>query len=299
MRARTTLLAAQRNEGFTLIELLVVIAIIAILAGILFPVFSQVREKARQSQCMSNLRNQALAFMQYMNDYDEKVTPFENWGGLTGCLAISYAGGDVVTTVPGSISEACDPFQRWSHRIYPYLKNIQIFSDPSGGTSYIYPGPYGGCKQAFADAVGGTVYGAWCWSFHPMFAGILFSYGYNQLLALHCSNAGSIAKLERAADVVLVSDCSHKDIVPTSRLIFSNIGGSELPPEYITSRIVWANTCVAFCVPTLQTEAYTRHHLGSILTFADGHTKFIQHRNILGRGYGLVGLDQLPRFRLQ
>ena len=54
------------RRGFTLIELLVVIAIIAILAAILFPVFSQAREKARQAQCTSNERNMAMAAMQYV-----------------------------------------------------------------------------------------------------------------------------------------------------------------------------------------------------------------------------------------
>ena len=46
----------QKRSGFTLIELLVVIAIIAILAAILFPVFAQAREKARQAGCLSNVK---------------------------------------------------------------------------------------------------------------------------------------------------------------------------------------------------------------------------------------------------
>jgi prepilin-type N-terminal cleavage/methylation domain-containing protein/prepilin-type processing-associated H-X9-DG protein len=65
------------RRGFTLIELLVVIAIIAILAAILFPVFAQAREKARQTTCMSNLKQIGLAMMQYCQDYDGFV-PGEN-----------------------------------------------------------------------------------------------------------------------------------------------------------------------------------------------------------------------------
>jgi prepilin-type N-terminal cleavage/methylation domain-containing protein len=60
------------RRGFTLIELLVVIAIIAILAAILFPVFAQAREKARQTQCMNNLKQMATASMTYIQDYDER-----------------------------------------------------------------------------------------------------------------------------------------------------------------------------------------------------------------------------------
>ncbi|MDW8052734.1 MAG: prepilin-type N-terminal cleavage/methylation domain-containing protein [Armatimonadota bacterium] len=60
-----------QRRGFTLIELLVVIAIIAILAAILFPVFAQARERARATQCISNLRQSATAVLLYVNDYDE------------------------------------------------------------------------------------------------------------------------------------------------------------------------------------------------------------------------------------
>ena len=60
------------RRGFTLIELLVVIAIIAVLAAILFPVFSQAREAARKTACLSNMRQIGLATRMYMQDFDER-----------------------------------------------------------------------------------------------------------------------------------------------------------------------------------------------------------------------------------
>src|SRR5437763_1318002 len=70
---RRTMHSARRiaASAFTLIELLVVIAIIAILAAILFPVFAQAREQARQTVCISNTRQIGMAVQMYLEDYNE------------------------------------------------------------------------------------------------------------------------------------------------------------------------------------------------------------------------------------
>ena len=58
------------KRGFTLIELLVVIAIIAILAAILFPVFSSAKEAAKRTACLSNAKQIGSSVMLYLSDYD-------------------------------------------------------------------------------------------------------------------------------------------------------------------------------------------------------------------------------------
>jgi len=95
------------RSAFTLIELLVVIAIIAILAAILFPVFAQAREKARQAACASNQKQIGMAILQYVQDYDDAY-PMAIYGTSASATSVS-----------------------WPTLAQPYLKNTQVFVCPS------------------------------------------------------------------------------------------------------------------------------------------------------------------------
>jgi prepilin-type N-terminal cleavage/methylation domain-containing protein len=139
---------SQRHHGFTLIELLVVIAVIAILAALLFPVFSKARENARAASCLSNLKQIGTSLTLYLQDYDETY-PMERFPDAT-----HAAGG--CTSGPNTNPE--DALQgssiNWKRAIQPYTKNYSVFQCPSNGyawriggynpapgdeTNYLYP----------------------------------------------------------------------------------------------------------------------------------------------------------------
>jgi len=132
-----------KNKGFTLIELLVVIAIIAILVAILFPVFAAAREKARQTACMSNLKQIGLATMQYVQDYDELYYPHRiNCTDPTGVNLVQcseytndevpWAGLDQVAGTATVASGLGTSNERlfWMYLLEPYIKNYGVFKCP-------------------------------------------------------------------------------------------------------------------------------------------------------------------------
>lgn len=100
------------REAFTLIELLVVIAILAVLAAILFPVFSRAREKGRQASCMSNLKQLGAALTMYTDDHDGTYTRGQFW--------------------------PFDDSHTWIDAVGPYVKNRAVFVCPTGARD-----PYG------------------------------------------------------------------------------------------------------------------------------------------------------------
>jgi prepilin-type N-terminal cleavage/methylation domain-containing protein/prepilin-type processing-associated H-X9-DG protein len=134
------------KAGFTLIELLVVIAIIAILAAILFPVFAQAREKARQTACLSNEKQIGTALQMYATDYDD---------GLP-CWSEYYM----------PIKGPNDASSYWQAKLQPYIKN----GDPAArNNTGIWQCPSLGARgERMTDPISGRP---------------AYSYGYNFMVA--------------------------------------------------------------------------------------------------------------------
>ncbi len=124
--------ANRAHMAFTLIELLVVIAIIAILAAILFPVFAQAREQARQAVCSSNVRQIGMAVQMYVQDYDETLPIF-----------YAYNTQDPITGAP---ARAGDPAHKGVELlVLTYTKNKDIFKCPDDAGGPALADPVYGC----------------------------------------------------------------------------------------------------------------------------------------------------------
>ncbi len=169
----------QRHRGFTLIELLVVIAIIAILAAILFPVFARAREKARQTSCLNNCKQLGLAFLQYAQDYDERIP-----------LVAHY----------GSINPYSGSYETYQTLLMPYMKNTQLWMCPSRSDA----------GAALAYVMGAYPhYGYACWAYRATRP--------NEWGSGFCDTKyGKLATLEKPAEMAVFGEASANGISNTT-----------------------------------------------------------------------------------
>jgi prepilin-type N-terminal cleavage/methylation domain-containing protein len=166
-----------KKRGFTLIELLVVIAIIAILAAILFPVFSRAREQARKAACISNAKQIGLALMMYCQDWDETY-PMDRWGKGRPCWAPQET-----------------PYMTWRLMIQPYLKNWQIWTCPSQPS---------GDYESQGEEMNDCCYGSVVPTAIPVPPGVNFHYNYNG--SSFCGAPKKMADLKAPANLIIIQE---------------------------------------------------------------------------------------------
>jgi prepilin-type N-terminal cleavage/methylation domain-containing protein/prepilin-type processing-associated H-X9-DG protein len=275
-RSRTSKGASQ--SAFTLIELLVVIAIIAILAAILFPVFAQAREKARQASCISNLKQLTLGFMMYSQDYDEAF-PTWDW-------SVNYNGG---TGTPNNNGTSL-----WCNAIFPYVKNAQVYSCPSDALQLTVQDAFGGWFN-FANVIGFP---------QPMLQARL-SYGMSE--PMH-ANAGRvrIARMDKPAETFIIGDmatplsgwggydawvAADNANAPANDPGRTNFIQRMAFPKRdaclgIAGTIYWDQTMSQAQAPA-NADNCARHMNGNNIGFADGHVKFFQARRTVAQLFGV------------
>ncbi len=243
-----------RQRAFTLIELLVVIAIIAILAAILFPVFAQARDKARQTACLSNCKQIGLAISMYANDYDETIFWQKAWDEQADLGA-------------GSWGPNYKSYVRWPFAHAPYIKNSDVFKCPSDkGT----PDARHICK-----APGGGSCSPWHISYGP---NLMMMTGYSKT-----DKPTTLASITRPADKIAIAEaifsygCCESWNVEYFR--GANYSGKDNGWDWGTFRKMVGNA-KKLGLGDDKLAAVTRHALGNTAIFTDGHAKWLRWNQV-------------------
>ena len=260
-------------SGFTLIELLVVIAIIAILAAILFPVFAQAREKARQTACLSNLKQIGLAIHTYVIDYDER------WPRGEGCSAPapSPTKPDTATgcwNKSGPFGQRLNHY-KWQAWLMPYVKNVDVFKCPS---RKLYDGKDTYGNRYWTD--NGEMYNAY--SISTPITGYINAGKFDSRSFL---GSGSLVGVQTPAETFIVME----GLTPTTGAYYP--ASSNIPPlptgeqpETIypmAYREIWNN--YLFKVKNGLDTAIAPHSEGFVFAFCDGHAKWMSAKTFLGK----------------
>jgi prepilin-type N-terminal cleavage/methylation domain-containing protein/prepilin-type processing-associated H-X9-DG protein len=274
-------MSSMSKRGFTLIELLVVIAIIAILAAILFPVFAKAREKARQTGCLSNMKQIGLALISYTSDYDE-------------CFPFSY------TYLNGTGGSG--GYNHWSGAIGPYCKSYQLFvcnSDKNKGLaptntfdiqapkiSYISNETIMGRPRAHFQAVSQAAIEA-----PADLITIAEITDYPYAIGGSSGPSGVAYKSHRPANVFTAS-CTNSDAAPAGPP-FTQADMGECQAAFTTA--AGLTTMLAEGPTHAIYLSSDRHNGGANYCYADGHAKWQKFSTVLSswqfgtRFYSLAG----------